>query len=442
MSESKMHLLKKAATDINADNKSSDRFGALMQAFELFSHETERLEGAYQSLKDEFQKIHNELEAANHKLKRKVAELDIMSAYLNSILTKISQGLVFIDLNGDVTTYNHAAEKMLSVSINEVLFNNFWMHFSDDLFGFSIREALGSKSPPPLSFVTIKDHKGNLRELEINTTFVAEDPKTYQSSDQELSVRRMEGIIVLIRDVTEIRKLQEVANRNTRLKELGEMAAMVAHEIRNPLGGIRGFAALLRRDLKAHPESMQMADYIIEGTDTLNRLVTNVLNYTRPIEIKTEPTDITAMLKELKKHIDADCNTNDQIKIAIKSSLSQKDILVDAQLIKSAILNLIVNARQAMPEGGLITVKVYEDKHQLIIEIIDQGEGISEGNLAQIFSPFFTTKKEGNGFGLTEVLKVIQAHEGTIDVASTVGEGTTFTLRLPIKSGVRTEHDH
>lgn len=427
--ESLKNIVKKAST---AD-ETSEKHSTLNRAFELFSLEADRLEGAYNSLKEEFTAIHEELESTNKKLIRKVAELDITTYYLESILGNISQGLLFIDLNGDVTTYNDTAEKIFKTSKESVLFHNFWLNFSDDCFGFSMREALATKSSPHVVFTTLKNENNSQdKDLEVNTTFVNEEGKSGKGYYREVAVKKLQGIIILIRDITDIRKLQLVANRNDRLKELGEMAAMVAHEIRNPLGGIKGFASLLRRDLKDNPEQMQMASYIVEGTDILNRLVTNVLNYSRPLDVRMEAADIITILNELKRHLEADANINDQIKISLVHKRDKLLLKLDPQLIKTAFLNLLVNAQQAMDNKGEITLSVEEDSPYAIIKIADTGCGIPQENIEQIFSPFFTTKTEGNGFGLAEVHKVIQEHEGTIEVESTINVGTTFILKLPL----------
>lgn len=228
-------------------------------------------------------------------------------------------------------------------------------------------------------------------------------------------------------------KIRELS-RIERMKELGEMAAQVAHEIRNPLGGIKGFASLLQRDLQDRPELQQMAAHIVEGTDHLSRLVTDVLDYARPIEPKLEPIDFIALLNEVKKHIEADSNIDlKHIKLTIDSSYSTFMISLDPFLMKSALLNLILNAIQAMPKGGTVSIVIQKKLGHLVLKIIDTGIGMSKEHLEKIYSPFFTTKLDGNGLGLHEVQKVVSAHGGTIDAHSILGQGTTFTLKIPLK---------
>ncbi len=412
---------------------SSPSAKALSKAFELFTKETVRLEEAYAELKKQFNTVNLKLEISNQKLQQKVSELDFNSYYLNSILSNISQGILFIDLKGDITTYNDAAEMILEKESDTVLFQNFWLNFPDELFGFSIRQALSNKKAPLTTFTHFTSKNGSQRDLEIDTTFALNKSLLTQHSSQRLE--SMQGIIILIRDITEIRRLQMAANRNDRLKELGEMAAMVAHEIRNPLGGIKGFASLLERDLQNQPELQKMASYIVEGTHSLNNLVTRVLNYSRPLQLEIELTDIVALGKELLQQTAADAALGHGIEMKIDALVSPLMISIDSQLIRSALLNLIVNAIQAMPLGGNLVLKVIPINDFVQIQVIDTGIGIPKENLEKLFSPFFTTKEEGNGFGLAEVYKVVQLHGGTIEVSSTLGKGTTFTVKLPLKMG-------
>lgn len=433
MDESKQSLFREAASELTNNQTDNERLSTLTRAIELFGQETDRLEGAYNSLKEEFTSIHYELEATNKKLNYKLAELGAMAFYLESILSNMAQGILFIDLNGDITTYNTAAEALLDVKRERVLYCPFWKNFSDKLFGFSLREALATRNVPTSSTTTLEKEGHISRDLEVNATFVSEEAKSALDPSGEEVTRKLEGIIILIRDITEIRTLQLIASRSDRMKELGEMAASVAHEIRNPLGGIKGFASLLRRDLEEDSRLAEMASHIIKGTETLNHLVTNVLNYSRPISPKLEEYNVICLLNETLEYFEVDIKqSNHPIKVIIEAEEKELLLKLDPQLFKSALLNLLYNARDAMKEGGNITVSIETLKQLAIIKICDEGCGIATENLEKIFNPLFTTKPEGNGFGLAEVHKVVQAHFGVIEVESIIGEGTTFIITLPL----------
>lgn len=431
MAKPNLTNLQNASQEISKSKGPKEKIDALTSAFQLFSQETSRLEKAYEAIQNQFKIVSSELEESNHRLHEKVFQLDVVTRYLHSILANISQGLLFVDFSGIVTTYNLAAQEILEKDHLDVLFSNFWEYFNDDIFGFSMREALDKQVSPPTSFANFTTAGGIHKELEINTNFILDRTA---KSNADSDIQNVQGVIVLIRDFTEMHHLQMLANRNDRLKELGEMAAMVAHEIRNPLGGIKGFASLLQRDLKSQPELEQMAGYIVEGTDNLNRLVTNVLNYSRPIIPNIELTDMVAIIQDLRQLVLADHGLEPSIQFNIDSALPTLFVPVDSQFIQSAFLNLIVNAIQAMPHGGVLNITLMEEKKMGVIKVSDTGVGISADNLEKIFSPFFTTKPQGNGFGLSEVHKVIQAHGGTIDVHSTLGKGTEFIIKFPLKA--------
>ena len=395
---------------------------------------SERLEVAYNSLKNRYKSLNVELEETNVKLVNKVFELDLLTQYLDNILSNISQGLIVLNEEGEVTTYNSAAENILKAPGKEVLFHKFWDNFPDDYLGFSIHEVLEGKKCPGTVITRIEPTDSDPLDLEVDTNFLT----AFSAAETEEMVldnttQSMQGLIILVRDVTEYRKLEILAQRKSRMNELGEMASMVAHEIRNPLGGIKGFASLLERDLADRPELQKMATYITQGTDNLNELVTRVLNYARPPQIQIKSTDVVYLLQELRKHLLSDKSLCKNANIFVECSEKSLFIPIDPQAIRSSLLNLVLNAIQAMPDGGDVTISLEKNNRHVILRVADTGIGIPQENIKKIFSPFFTTRPDGNGFGLSEVHKVIQAHEGTIEVDSVVDEGTTFIMKLPLK---------
>lgn len=418
--------LRQLTEELNRCETPEQKFEVLARAFEQYSLETAHLEKAHEELMEKFTQLSKEYSETNQILKTKLDELDSVNDYLTNLLFNMAQGLIFIDLKGNITTYNHRAEEILEVPIAKALYNTYWDVFSDEYFGFSMKLALSLKTAPSSTLLTLpRDESG--KELAIDTTFVLQPDPPEGAID-------LQGLIILIRDLTEMRRLQAIEDRKDRMSELGEMAAKVAHEIRNPLGGIKGFASLLERDLEGQPEQQQMAAYICEGTDNLNNLVTNVLNYSRPVKTQFETVDFVVLCEELLSYVRADVNTPQNIKFNFETTLTSLYIVIDPQLIKAALLNLIFNSIQAMPEGGTLTLKLNSNLGKVNIEVIDTGIGIAPENLKKIFSPLFTTKPQGNGFGLSEVFKVVEAHNGTIDVASTLGAGTTFKIMLPLRT--------
>lgn len=406
----------------------------LDQAFKQFSLETERLEATYANLQERFKIIQSNLDETNTRFSGKLAELDFLTKYLDTILNQISQGIIFIDVNDIVTTYNLAAQEIFQIPEGELLFHSFTEFFDDNFFGFSLQEAFNLKKCPKTSFVSW-NKKDQIKELEIETSFVIMNQHTHSHALQQTASLPIQGLLILVRDVTQLRRLQQNASRNDRLKDLGELAAHLAHEIRNPLGGIKGFASLLQQELAERTDLQNMASSIVQGADELNNFVTNVLEYARPFNQNFEWIDVVKLIDEVKKSMEADPMWNSNIQFQIQSSSASIMLMLDQQLMKSALLNLFVNAIQAMPNGGKLLVKLSIDASFFSLHIQDTGCGISSENLKKIFSPFFTTKEKGNGLGLAEVQKVIQAHHGWIEVASEEGRGSTFKIKIPLKLG-------
>ncbi len=377
----------------------------LSRAFALFSEEAARLKIAYSKLQERF-------ETVNQELGLKAANLTRVTGYLNNILKNISDAILFIDLEGTVTMFNDAAQNLLKIKSEQALFKKFWETFQDETFGFSMREALKFGISHKLLYQ---------KDREISTTFVYEGPKVYH------------GMILVLRDISEKQKLQLIANRNDRMKELGQMAATVAHEIRNPLGGIRGYASLLYRDLKEEQNLQEMAGYIIEGTKSLEKIVSAILHYSKPIQIQPRTLDLGAFLKQIGKFIKVDPAFPSNVKLGMHIPDSPLLAPFDPEALKSAMLNLIFNAFQAMPHGGELLISLLKMDSLCQISVADTGVGIEADQLNHLFSPFYTTKMGGNGLGLVETQKIIQAHFGEIHVRSQMGKGTTFTITLPLK---------
>lgn len=335
-----------------------------------------------------------------------------LTHYLGAILERISDAIVCVDLEGKVLIFNEAAQKLLLRKKEEVVGKTFWETFADDLFGFSMREALRFGIVHRLLY---------RKEMEISTGFVYEGPK------------RNHGMLVVARDISEKQRLQLVASRNDRMRELGEMAATVAHEIRNPLGGIRGYGSLLYRDLEGAPHLQEMAGSIIEGTKALEKVVSAILHFAKPVQIQPQTLDVGAYLKQVGKFVRVDPAFPSHVKLALHIPDAPLLAPFDPEALKGALLNLIFNAFQAMPLGGTLTLALLKQENSCQIAVTDTGVGMDEEQIKSLFSPFFTTKQKGNGLGLVETQKIVKAHFGSIDVRSQPNKGTTFTITLPLK---------
>lgn len=253
------------------------------------------------------------------------------------------------------------------------------------------------------------------------------------------SIRNEDGLFLghlfILRDISEVKRLQGEARRNDRLAALGSLAAGVAHEIRNPLSTIKGLATFLAgrmKTAKAHPEE-EAAKTMLSEADRLNRVVSKLLEFARPGAGVVTATDVNELVAGALKLADADIRVKN-ITVAFSGNSSLPLLPLNAERMTQALLNLFLNAIQAMDPGGMLGIglSLREQDGLLLIDIRDNGCGMSSETQAAIFTPYFTTKPSGTGLGLAIVNKIIEEHRGSITVASSPGSGSVFTLRLPV----------
>jgi two-component system sensor histidine kinase HydH len=239
------------------------------------------------------------------------------------------------------------------------------------------------------------------------------------------------GRVVLFRDMTEMRRLKQEITRSQRLASLGSLAAGVAHEIRNPLSSIKGFATYFRERYADNPDDRETAETMISEVDRLNRVITRLLEFARPLTMNRLPTAIQTLIRHALRTVEGQARERG---ISIETDLPPEigEIPLDADRISQVLLNLFLNSIAAMDQGGTLRVSLgRRDDRTIRIAITDTGAGIRKEDLPRVFDPYFTTKPSGTGVGLPIVLKIVEAHGGEILLESEPGRGTTATLLLP-----------
>ncbi|MGB7061000.1 MAG: ATP-binding protein [Candidatus Zixiibacteriota bacterium] len=241
----------------------------------------------------------------------------------------------------------------------------------------------------------------------------------------------------------QLKQTEEEMLRMKTLASLGEMAAVVVHELKNPLGGIRGFAELLDRDLEEGDPRKRSVGKIMQGVETMDRIVKSLLDYSKPVKLSQRKVEMAGMIDEAISFFEMDdSQKNADVRITKNYQLDDVWCQLDAEQFRQILLNLLHNATQAMTEGGEISVDLSPDKERtdidpgktdqtILLKISDTGTGMSKATLEKLFTPFFTTKQGGTGLGLSTVKKIVEAHKGEIQIQSELGKGTTVTLKLP-----------
>lgn len=238
------------------------------------------------------------------------------------------------------------------------------------------------------------------------------------------------GTALIMRDLGEIRRLQSELRRRDRLVALGNMAAGIAHEVRNPLSAIKGLARFFMEASPEGSDESRMADIMTKEVLRLDKVVGDLLDFARPDVLNLTDVALNELVERSHDMVRSDMDARN---IRFEADLPQPPLSVrlDRDRMAQVLLNLFLNAVQAMPDGGKLTVRGRMEGSELALEVADTGCGIAPERLADIFSPYFTTKASGTGLGLSIVHKIVEAHDGTIEVASTPGEGTVFKLRFP-----------
>lgn len=228
-----------------------------------------------------------------------------------------------------------------------------------------------------------------------------------------------------------LREAEKQVRRAERLAALGQLTAGLAHELRNPLGTIKGSADMLNQNLPADDEiARELAGYISSEVDRTNSLVSRFLDFARPLELRRATADLSEVISAAARSIKRDA---ERLQVTLDVQAPHPIAFpLDAELMERVVVNLILNAMQASQPGSTVTVAAQGARNEAILEVIDHGIGIAPDRIESIFNPFVTTKSDGTGLGLAIVAKIVDEHGGKINVQSTPGQGTTFTVTLPI----------
>jgi len=239
------------------------------------------------------------------------------------------------------------------------------------------------------------------------------------------------GRIALFRDLSELQHLRKEVERSQRFAAVGRLAAVVAHEIRNPLSSIKGFATYFRQRYAAVPDDVKVADILIQEVERLNRVISELLEYSRPLSLNRTRTNLAELVRNTLRTIEGQAQEKG-VDLRADLPADVTEAAIDPDRMTRVFLNLFLNALAAMDKGGVLSVSIArQDDRTLRATVSDTGAGIRGEDIGRIFEPYFTTKPSGTGLGLAIVQRIVEAHGGEIGLASEPGKGTTFTILLP-----------
>jgi two-component system sensor histidine kinase HydH len=341
-----------------------------------------------------------------------------VKAFSDNVVENMPIGLLAMDTDGRIASFNQTAETVLQLSSREVLGKRAVEVLPQQLE--CLVRQLETEEEIIEKEVECPLEDGKIIPLDVSVSLLEGDDATFL------------GYIILFRDLTEVQSLKREVERSRRLASLGRLAAGVAHEIRNPLSSIKGFATYFKEKYREIPEDLKTAEIMVQEVERLNRVIGQLLEFARPVEIRKKPVSIQHVLQHSLKTVEREAQSKN---IEIKTSFSPqiKEVHTDPDRINQVFLNLYLNAIEAMEDGGILSVDLGrdEDRRSVKIAITDTGVGIHEEDLVHIFDPYFTTKQSGTGLGLAIVHKIIESHRGEVRVESEPGRGTTFSIFLP-----------
>ena len=360
--------------------------------------------------------------------RRSVAELKETVQILNNlqllherIVQSIRSGLVTTDLDGKIYLFNTAAEEITGRKSDEMrgrivydLFGNIRRPIAESL------SAMEKGEPPPRFEVDFVAQTNYVRRLGYNVSPLFDEQGATT------------GYILTFQDLTDIRSMEESARRKDRLAAVGRVAAGLAHEIRNPLGAMRGAIQVLQPAMQKESAQAQLMDIVLRESDRLNAIITNFLQYARPRTGDFETVDLSQIIKDavtLLRH-SPDIRSIHQVVEDLPDA--PVNVTADAASLKQVFWNLTRNAVQAMPDGGQLTIKLSVTQYNRAqIVFADSGRGMPPAQVERLFEPFSQSTTGGTGLGLSIVYQIIRDHNGSINVRSQENKGTTITVELP-----------
>ena len=347
------------------------------------------------------------------------SSLSRIQIFSDNLVENMPVGLIATDTNKQIISVNPAAKSILNIQSTRG------------------RQNLDTALPVELeSLLQSIDKEKNLVEKEIHIDGLKEQSIILEVIASPLYDK--EGIslgsLLILRDKTELNRLKIEMEQNKRLAAIGRLAAGVAHEIRNPLSSLKGYATFFKEIFDKSSENYTIADVMIKEVDRLNRVVSELVELAKPVTMSGKPVNIQSLIQESIKLMGYEAEMkNIEIKTDLDPDVPQ--IYADTDRLKQVLLNLYLNAIQSMKGSGTLGIRLFQNQSDQTVRITvsDTGTGIKKEDLPDIFEPYFTTKLSGTGLGLAIVHNIVKAHKGEINAKSEPGKGTCFTIILPDK---------
>jgi PAS domain S-box-containing protein len=367
----------------------------------------------------DLRQVSAKLEEAYGALEERAMQMIAIQDYTQSILRSVTSGVVTVGPDASIATMNPSAERILSVTEDAVVARSLQTLFKDD-GGLTndVRKVLEGRIPRTLRDVTLVTAAGKVVHAQASV-----------SRMRDVGGRKL-GAVVTIEDVSDVKALTEQLIRADRLAALGELTAGVAHEVRNPLGIIRASVQLMEDAECSRERVISAAQVIKQEIDRLDRVIKALLDFGRPAAPTMRPVAVAEVLEDVAL-FSRTFASRARVQVVPRYAPGVPEVRADPEQLKQVFVNLISNAVQAMSGGGVLTIETGFEDGFVFVRFTDTGPGIPADVLGKIFDPFVSTRDDGTGLGLTIVHRIVDDHDGHIEVTSEPGAGTAFTVWLP-----------
>lgn len=408
-----------------------------------FSESLDALRASFTVLERKCSGLNWALEETNRKLRESLEDRERLASRLDSILRCLSVGVLAVDLEGRLIEFNPAAEKITGYSRDNVL---------GTLYGERVGRGVAERASP--LYTMDAGVSVDRAEKQLATATGDPIPVGFSTSLIKGEGGEIVGAVEAFTDLRQAKLMEEELLRARTLSAVGEMAAEVARQIRNPLAGLAGFAELLGRDLESDPERSKLVRKIQQGVAGVEGAIARLIESVRPLPTEFRSLDTVPIVERVLDLFEGGLEREAGITVVRRVCPGEARARANDEQLRQALWNVLVNARDAMPEGGTITASVDVERTEAgssawdgrgsghlperrtagafaTIAIADTGEGMAAEVAEKAFSPFFTTRERRMGLGLTTVRRIVTGHGGEVSLDTSLGRGTTVTIRLP-----------
>jgi signal transduction histidine kinase len=411
-----------AAFLANLALKPIEQIGARLDALALAEAEGAG-EGAAGRSSDAVVLVSHKIERIGRRMRNVEEVFSALKENLDQIMTNLQDGILLYTHDARAVLVSDSVERFLGISRAEILGAKLHEVFSRNTrLGRLVRESFDARMALVQEEITTETG----RHVEISLDFIHDDRAVYPQETL--------GALLTLHDVESVREIESDLELSRRLAAIGRLTAGVGHEVKNPINAIVVHLELMRNKLgDADHRAMRHLEVIESEIQRLDRVVQTLVDFSRPVELQLKEQDLRRVVSAVLMLASAELETRD---VHVESDLPDRPVMarVDSDLLKQALLNVVLNGAQAMAEGGNLKVRLAEDGRMALLSIHDQGGGIPDDVRDKIFDLYFTTKKDGSGIGLAMTYRIVELHNGSIEVESDATHGTTFILRFPLNT--------